>query len=370
MDFGEYLLFTHRLKIEEYFELRLKQNSAALLEAGKDSAGFFSKHLDDVEDLAAIRLAPFGDVLQSDPIALEVLQRAKMHLAGLIDEWQQWHLRCLEPICTYSLSSRIGQEIYKQQEEKKLVGRYVAEHLVRDGDNIAIPEGSSALYAGLGTASACKNVRVTTSNDPLIREYRDNPAVARRFRRLDAIGGEVDFAGNGNQSRLGGVFGPTAEEQFHVAILSDPGATAVIMPVSGFLPENGPFAEDGDAVRMKRAIIEDSLKSQVRELIFVADYTKHLESMQRTYGVPVYSRERWHQLLGEHMERVSIVTAPPPALRKLLREHKLPDVVERHVYRHRVEFSERDKEYDRAARQFALLTRAQDFASRFREAYE
>ena len=128
--------------------------------------------------------------------------------------------------------------MYTRQAEKKLVGRYAANKFIMDGDNVALFEGSSALYVGLGIASTRERVLICTSNDPLVREARDNPAVGKRFRQFVVIGGVIDAPTHGGH---GGVFGSFFEEQFTKAVTSDPGAT-----VRG--PGRGPGTEpDGRA---------------------------------------------------------------------------------------------------------------------------
>ncbi len=368
MDLGEYLYFTRRLTVTEYVNLRIKQNPVAFTDYKQKAATLSSVQLSNIEDLADIRLLPFGHVLQNDSkLANAVAERSGKDLDALVKEWQEWHLKNLEPICTYSLASKVGSELYKRQVEKKLVGLCVAQDYVRDGDNTVIPEGSSALYVGLGIASARQRVRICTSNDPLIRECRDNPAVVRRFRQVDVVGGFID---DQKYSGHGGVFGTICEAQFHTAITEDPGATIVIIPVNGLLPKDGPFAEDGDAMKFKLSTIRDSLASNVRQLIFVADHSKHLDTHQSIYGLPIFRKDEWRRMLEKHLEIIAIVTSPPPDMRRLLAERKLGNPVERQLYTaDQAQLSAPDKEYDQTAKEFGCLTRGNGFECKFREAF-
>jgi hypothetical protein len=374
MDLGEFLYFKRWLTVREYVTLRVMQNPVAYGDYNnkQNTPTFSSVYLDDSEDLSNVRLVPFGELIQRNSELLRsVSDRSGMEMDALIQAWHAWHLKNLEPICTYSLLTKIGKELYRNQEEKKLVGRYVAQHFVRDGDNVALPEGSSSLYVGLGIACHRMRVRIITSNDPIIRETRDNPTVAAKFREVNAIGGQVDFVDDDGPGH-GGVFGPTAQQQFQDAILSEPRATVVIMSVSGLLPKEGPYALDGDSVGAKHDIIHNSLSKDrnVRALVFVSDYTKHLPSKEADYGVPIFTPKAWLKMLDDHAQQIAIVTSPPPALRRLMREGGVGNPVERDVIESNLKLPDGiDQEYNQVAISFGRYMRVGDsFDCKFKEA--
>jgi len=368
MNFSDYLFFTQRLTCAEYLTLTFMQNPKAF---GKYDVNDTSRkcdfHLNTVTDLEEVHRVPFGDVLRNEQRAFEHLKAVdpSVSLDGLLREWRQWHVNNLEPIATYSLTTKIGRELFKRRSEKKLVGRHVAGTFIGSGDIVCIPEGSSATYVGLGIGLLWQRVQMVTSNEPLLREYRENPEFAPKFKEMIAIGGHVD------DSDHGGAFGNKCEEDFEQAIKRLPGATTVIMPVTGLLPDSGPYGGDDSTRKLKLRLIEVSLGANVRSLIFVTDYTKHLPSKRREYGQPVFNRaERWQQVVKDHSEIISIVTAPPPEIRRRMARRELGQALMR-ALTGGYDLPTDEKEYDEASKQLARQLRmgtAQQ--SRFIEVFE
>ena len=371
MNFSDYLLFTQRITCNEYADMVIKQNGIAWQECHDTPAQqdrYSPMNLGNIHNLEMVRRRPFGDVLRED---WGVLERLRVALAmpdrestveRLIREWEKWHADKLEPICTYALTTKIGRELYKRQEEKKLVAKFVAENLIRDGDFVAIAEGSSATYVGMAIGLLRKQVTIITSNDPLLREVRDNAELADRFANIHAIGGQVD-----DLTVHGGVAGVEAEQQFDTAIRIDPGVTHVIMAVTGLLPNEGPYGMDAATIAVKAKMIRATLEANVRSLIFVTDYSKHLPSRRQVYGTPIFARRQdWEDLLHENRERIWIVTAPPPNLRARIAAHELGQAVQRSgIQAPYILGQENDRidgggydvnEYDRVAMQFARIT--------------
>lgn len=362
MRFNDYLFFTQRLTPEEYASLMMMQNPAAYDAYCADPKKIFGVGLNTITDLQSVRRKPFGDVLRDDGAVLSKLDK---NLDALIEEWQKWHVENLEPLCTYSLTTKIGRELFRNQLEKKLVARHVASELVEDADVVCIPEGSSATYVGLAIAVYHKRVTIVTSNEPLLREYRDNTLLSPRFQEMQAIGGHVDdFVVHG------GVSGVKCEEQFEGAIKRDPGATVVIMPVTGLLPEDGPYGEDAATRHLKEKLINVSLNENVRALVFITDYTKHFPSMKKKYGQPVFAnKQRWQQILRDFRDRISIISVPPPTLRTQMGALGQP-LMRQFSNTQPYEIPIVEKEYDNVAKHLARDTRkGTTFECRFTEIY-
>src|ERR1017187_6917448 len=141
MDFGLYLVYTQRLTINGYRQTRNQQLPSILQEMhDRNNYDIYPRHLDQ-EDLQLTRPLPFGDALKKVPDALTDIfrrfckdpagthytaERGDAILAELLDEWHDWHLRALEPICVYSLYTKIGGEMEKRQKGEKVVARFVA----------------------------------------------------------------------------------------------------------------------------------------------------------------------------------------------------------------------------------------------------
>ncbi|OHB68005.1 MAG: hypothetical protein A2V70_06685 [Planctomycetes bacterium RBG_13_63_9] len=324
-----------------------------------DEARYVAEGLSKITDLGSIRESPFGDILTGWNKAGEFFEGAKKNLAELVQEWHEWHRDQLEPIATYSLNSEFGRKLYEQQEEKKLVARFVANARVRDGGRmigvgecVIIPEGTSGLYVGLALAAARRDVNMHTSNAGLIREYRDNPAIASGFHELFVIGGVADFNRTKGRSEYYTVQGDTCLSQYRDVLSADPPATVVIMTVSRLTADQGPEVS-GETGSIKAEIIRDSLKNRVRELIFVADYTKHIEPDGGYAGVPIFSSPKeWNDIVEKSRDRIRIVTAPPSNLRAALAQQYATDVLARDLKKCKgpQPFNDCDMKYDREAK--------------------
>jgi hypothetical protein len=339
MDFVSFLFLRRRINLGEYTHV-LGAQHGDIHRLPKDSSGFLSEDQTTVsDDRAPLGVLPVGEVLLHMPETAERLfgssdaEAARPALLRLVQEWQEWHRDHLEPICTYSTSTRFGRQMYNNRTEKKLVASFLATAKVRNGmpivcknDIVLIPEGSSGAYAGLGIAARpTSRVCIVTSNAALIREYQDNPTLAPRFQEFRVIGGVAD-------GDHGGVHDEAAEQHFVEAIGREPGTTIVIVTVSGLLAQSGPHV-DGPMLRVKQRIIRESLVNRgVRELVFVADYSKHVPAADhQDFGAPLFGATDWQQIVKEHRSRICIVTAPPPALRRALELGVGHDVARRNL---------------------------------------
>ena len=229
--------------------------------------------------------------------------------------------------------------------------------IIRNHDVVVIPEGSSGTYVGLAIAAVRSEVTVATSNAPLIREYRDNPFVARKFREFNIFGGRADYSNETQRAECGGVHGAAFLAQFRTAIKdADPAITIVVMPVSGLLAHEGPFVA-GPTAGIKRTIIEESLRHGVREVVFIADYTKQMCANEGNFGVPLFSVDAWKDLLAEYPNAISVVTAPPPAMRNALAFGQGKDPRKRilDAINNPIPFAGEDADYNRNASRLAEI---------------
>lgn len=369
MDLHDWLLRSRFINLNEYKEIRKAQDRGSWSGVEFDHDGFACVPADAGFDVSFARKHPVGEVLNKalQPLAAEVYSRAKVKdLDELVLMWQQWHVNHLEPIVNYSTSCRFGRNIYVNQLEKKLVGWFVTNAKVRgnsiinNADIVVIPEGSSAFYVGMAIAAYRSRASVITSNGALYCEYLSNPALARSFADFHVVGGLADLDRDRHVSDNGGMFGLQSEGAYKFAITVRPAATVVIMPVSGFLPEEGPFALTEDTRALKLSIIRDSLDSQVRELVFVCDYSKHLETKMKgdCYGTPIMPPKMWRELLEKHRGRVSLVTSPPSQLRASLVHSPIIHPATRRsldVLGTNVAWSAETQAYNKSARKFGSM---------------
>ncbi|MAG93545.1 MAG: hypothetical protein CMJ48_07330 [Planctomycetaceae bacterium] len=381
MKFGMYCLHGGLMSGADYAQVVTEQLERTLPGDHKLKKDLVLNSFEDGDDWDACRPTPFGDVLNDQPFASEVYENADVSgLKGLVEQWRQWHLDNLEPICEYPIGSQFGSQMYVRQHEKKRAARFITAEpaqdgtpLILDGDIVVIPEGSSALYVGLAIAAFRKNVTIITCNGALIREYHDNPALAGRLKELIVIGGSADYDKLTSKCEHASVRGDTASRQFESAIASQPRATVVISSVNGLLPDKGPFAPDGPAAAMRAAMLYAAIQADVRQVVFVADYSKHRPSQQHLYSVPMYAEDVWSQMLEQNRTRFSIVTVPPPALRDEIRLGDFDSRVERRVIMGATIPALRTaevREYDMSAKKFDDILRADDFTSRFYEVLE
>jgi hypothetical protein len=376
MEFERFLFVTRRIDRNELFQVLKEQLARGYKSLPVDSSGFFSEALDATTPLDKFRLIPFGDVLKDmSAILASVQARAGMNFDKLIWEWKDWHRQMMEPVSQFSTQSKFGRAIYCEQLEKKLVAKYVVDssHMFGNGEKIILPEGSSAFYVGMAIAAYRDDVSVVTTNGAFIREYRDNPKIAQTIKLVTAIGGEVDYDHRKGLSDHGGVFGLDCQHRYIQAIRDAPGATIVVMPVTGILPDDGPYAADGPSHGEKLSILKESFAANVRLVIFVADYSKHLGTKRQDYGVPIFSKAAWKEKVQAHSDQVVLVTCPPPKLRESLQGRT--DWIEPRDRTYddfpgltSADFTDDEAEYNQAAKQFDNILRDSQGRPMFHEA--
>lgn len=324
MEFERFLLYTGRITAVELKEVLEEQFRRCFYGLKYNAERFFSGYMDENGDLASYRQIPFGDVLENMPLFENVKKRNGSDMKSLISEWKDWNRRLMEPVASYSTQSKYGKSLYERQVEKKLVAKYIVQSgmVAPCGEKIVLPEGSSAFYVGMALAAHSSGSQLVTSNGPFIREYRDNPSIAKSFNSVTTVGGEIDYDHNKELSDHGGVYGMECQRIYGEAIKQDPGATIVVMPVTGILPGLGPYSADGASQGEKKSILEQSFAADVRLVIFVADFTKHREDAVRDYGVPIFRQRSWERLVQDNTDRIKLVTCPPPKLRLALANSK------------------------------------------------
>jgi len=309
MDFGHWLVHMGWMTREEYRSI-LKEQLNRIFSPHKGNNSLQNPPLPLLSDYSKLRAAPFGKLLEEmQDILNEVLQRSqKTEIPELIDEWYAWHRDHLEPICDYCLSNHLGAELYVREEDKKRVARFLVDaklpakgKIIQENDTVVLFEGTSALYVGLAIASSYRNITVTTSNTGMVGEYRNNPAVQKRLKELNIIGGKAD-------EFYCEVDGNPAKTQYIEAV-SGNRETILVVPFTRFTAEYGPTAR-GPAAAMRGDIVETSFQqSQLREVVFVGDYTKLVES---TLGRTIFKNGDWPKIVEKHKDRMSIVVSPPP----------------------------------------------------------
>lgn len=368
MEFQDYLFSQRYLSAKEYMSLIGQQLKTSVSSLAVDEQGFLKVPAKREESFQPIiSKHPIGEVLRHTPLAKLVFERAGVQeLEELVEKWHQWHLDHLEPIGHYATTNRCGSNLFREAIAKKRVGVFAVNSgrksgaLIQNGDNVVIPEASSAFYVAMAAAAKCENLTVITSNAILFSEYLNNPCVARAFRNFYFMGGRADLDPRGEVAEHAGVFGPDAQLAYNRAIEENPGATVVVMPTSGLLPEQGPFATQGEVRALKLSIIKDALQHGVRELIFISDHSKHLKSKISKYGTQILPNNQWRELIEENRARVSLVTTPPATLRDAIVSHR-PDTI--HPYLRKplgelypeFKFDSVDYEYNRAANSLADL---------------
>lgn len=328
-----------------------------------------------LSDLEGMRPRPFGEVLekQHPDIHREILNRSKLEsLKDVLDAYYRWHAYEIQPISSYRQCPGFGGRLYRQEYEKRLVARWLADgetfgshQIVRNGDYVFIPEGSSGLFAGIAIVAYRKNIHLLTSNGALIREVHENAFLQSRLKGLTVLGGDTEIDSNnlstGSRGFLSGL------ESFERAV-EDPGATVIVSPVSGLLPAVGPFAPTAESERARFELLDYVLddRSNLREIAFIADWTKHSNTKRDDYGFPIMNPEsRWRNAIERNRSRLSFITCPPAELRRSLEQSYVP-VADRALFG--VESTLATREYSQAARDFDALSRGGRFESRFVEA--
>lgn len=320
MDFATFLYRSKYITNGEY--QRLIPKHLRIPRVDREHLNDFAQHSLSNTSIDQLRPIPVGDVLRDLRLLPDILDRAGVaSFEELLRSWWDWHLEKLEPISEYSLASRFGNRLYQNQYEKQLVARYLAASgtargvpLVRDEDVVIIPEGTGGLYVGLALAAYKRGITIITSNGSLAREYYENVSFRRRLRAMRFVGGEIDHD-------LRGTIGPDAQEQLIKFVgTGEPTATVVVSTVNGFLPDEGPYAPHAQAAANRYNLLDAAIHANAREIIFVADYTKHYESKRREYGLPIFNEGNWRDMIEVHVANVTIVTAPPPAICRYIQE--------------------------------------------------
>jgi len=288
-----------------------------------DVHGLLSSNRVHVTQPTEFHRHPVGEVIDAMPMASEIYRRASVSdLSGLVAKWHQWHVDNLESMVNYPTGSSFARRLLEQQRvEKKRVAWFLTSVPIRghtiisDTEKVVILDGSSGYFVGLGIAAWKKRVCIITSNGPLFCEYLCNPAFANALGGFYLIGGRADHT-------TGGSFEDHAYHAYETAIQDKPEATVVIIPVRGILPDVGPYGMEDQTRMLKKVIIDLSVGKQarrkVRQLVFIADYSKHRKSDCDKYGLPILDgRSEWRELLETNHDRISLVTAPPPGMETL-----------------------------------------------------
>ena len=367
MDFGRFLYLQGWLRWDEYQNVLREQYHRSIEPTHPvDRVGLTTSPLNSFQDLALVRETAFGDVLSAMPCKAAVESRSGRTIPVLVEEWQAWHRDWMEPISVYTMASKFGTQLYTNQLEKKLVGQFLVAAKVRhrgtiiqEHDNVVILEGSSGAYVGLAIAAAFGSVTIYTSNNTLIREWRDNPSIASRCQQFHIIGGQADYDGATKRCQHGAVHGSIAHDQFNLALREHPPVTVVVMTVSGLLPDEGPTVS-GPCADLKRDIIENSMaidmngeRRSVREFVFVADFSKHLPSRRAHYGRALFHAADWKTFRETHQGKISVVTCPPPQLRPFLCVNpSMREVIHRNIPQDILPAADLElvQEYDRTAK--------------------
>jgi len=372
MGFQEYVVGNKWLTRPEFLEVLAEQCNESVGYQGVDSDGF--QVLDRKTEEPAwttMRRPPFGEVLSRIPRICElVLKRANVKsMAKLAERWHRDLIREMECIGNYSPEIRCASNLYTRHLEKKIVARYVVTSkrvnstrtLIGKSEKIALLEGSSGFCLAMAVAHQFKSTcSIISSNGLLNSEYLHNPCIAKSFANFHVVGGRADFDVSTHAPDHAGVYGHDAQQQFESDMERDPGATTLVVPCSGILPDEGPLATSGDVQGLKNSVIRSAMEIGVHQIIFIVDYSKMLPTHIKDYGVAVFAASNWKKLITEHGSRISIVTTPPPALRRALasknvhpcHRKKLSDSFPG------VSFSSDDHEYSKVAEQFHSLFQA------------
>jgi hypothetical protein len=364
MDFQDYLVgkqFLTRLEFRNIFA-RVFAQSVGHRPGNHDGFQTLDNSGED-QPWTTLRRPPFGEVLASNPEILPlVLKRANVtSIENLVELWHRECIREMECIGQYSPVIKCASNLYQHRIEKKIVARYAVmsnkrnshRTIIGNGEKLAVLEGSSAFFVAMAAAHF-RTCSIISSNGILNSEYLHNPCIAKSFSNFHIVGGKADFNIDTHTPEHAGVYGYDAQHQFNEDMREDPGATTLVVPCSGFLPETGPLATSGDVQGLKVSVIRSAVDVGVHHILFIADYSKMLPSRANKYGVEIFSGPEWKRLLRDNGNQMTLITAPPPALRKALivnnihpcTRTKLSDHFPGHA------FTRDDVEYNRVAGQF------------------
>jgi hypothetical protein len=319
VDFAAFLYLSGRISGKQYTSLRADQFHLHSAQSRGDS--LFTTNEFELMESAVSRQQPLGEIIRRKPWFAESCSRPPARdFDGLLTDWWTWHLDRLEPISDYSLTGSFGRRLFENQLEKQLVAKFLVSEPVCQGrcpilddDVVVLPEGTSAFYIGLAVAAHRSRATIVTSNGGLVREYHENPVLRTKLKGLEVIRGHAE-------SETRGIAANAKDWRSIVGDDHDPTATVVISTVEGLLPEEGPFAPSPTAANARAKLVEAALSENVRHVIFVADYSKQLNSKRPKYGHLLFqNRARWKQILNSEPGRVLIVTSPPPRLCEFIR---------------------------------------------------
>ncbi len=322
MDFGTFLVRQHWLKIPEFAALTSASLRAA--EGRKSPDGYLEPSLREVlesSERGRLRPYPLGDVLRNNAgILSEALNRSgAKDFEDLVAMWQQWHVDEVEPISDFCLSPRqrsFGERLYNCEAEKRSCAEYVARTFIHAADHVVIPEGTSTFWCGLGALRHWSNLCIITSNGALVRELHENPRLRRRVTSVNVVGGQMDLDPDKGGAASRGFVGEAARQGFDQAIVEQPGATVVLSSVNGLLSDSGPYAPCPVSGFTRHSLLMKAFDSNVRKVVFVADYTKMRPKDEASYGDAIFSdKKQWRSIVDNYRGRLAIVVAPPPEVR-------------------------------------------------------
>jgi len=371
MDFGAFLVRKQWLKRKQF--LLLTWEAVKSSDGHANAEDFLEPSLQDttdLESLAKLRPQPFGDMLtRHSEILEEVFRRSGLKsVAQLVECWHEWHVEHLQPISDFSLTPIVrsfGIRLYQEEMEKRLCAELIAKELVHDADHVILPEGTSTFWVGLGVLQQWENLWIITSNGALVRELHENAALRQHAKAITVIGGEIDLDVDAGGAASRGFIGHSTRVGFDAAIIDKPGATVVVSSVNGLLPDTGPYAPCPTSGFTRHSLLLKALDSNVRKVVFVADYTKVSPRRIGDYGDAIFSDpKQWREILEKHRSRIVIVVAPPPEVRNnpdLMAVRPADRVIRGKGY------SPPIVEYLTVAAEFDRLCQGTTFASSFKE---
>ena len=114
---------------------------------------------------------------------------------------------------------------------------------------------------------------------------------------------------------------------------SKPEATVLVISVSAFLADEGPMAFTNEANHSREQLMKATIKRRVREIVFIADHTKHLSSSQSKYGLPLLNdyrqrhKERSRRIRRSLVNRFFTTTRDPTTLIRRDITNRLPNEI-------------------------------------------
>jgi len=220
-----------------------------------------------------------------------------------------------EPKAKYPKDSTFAKRIGDNR-QKRIVGRYIAQKFLSDGVTAFITDGSSTLYVGLALyAEAVKQpgfmATIYTNNLALAHEYPlwDKPPK----REIPSV--HVSMSSGNVISDLTMVGGIDAQAYSKIrAEASD----CIIISVRNLFGDRGPTGREDESLKIKRSALKGAKDKKV---IFVADYTKLLESYNRRVMPLIYdSSKDWEEMMRTDSTYLVSTRIPDSTVRELGRE--------------------------------------------------